>query len=67
MVTDSMQQALELGTRTIMMNKGTIIDDISLEEKRRLTVEDLLDKFAELRKSEQLTDEMLDTLRSEYL
>ncbi len=67
MVTHSMQQALELGTRTIMMNKGTIIDDISLEEKRRLTVEDLLDKFAELRKSEQLTDEMLDTLRSEYL
>ena len=67
MVTHSMQQALELGNRTVMMNKGVIIDDIPLAEKRRLTVQDLLDKFAELRKSEQLTDDMLNSLREEYL
>ncbi len=67
MVTHSMQQALELGSRTIMMNKGEIIDDISLEEKKRLTVQDLLDKFAELRKQEKLTDAMLNELRREYI
>jgi len=66
MVTHSMQQALDVGDRTIMMHKGQIIDDISSEEKRRLTVNDLLDKFAELRKTEQLTDDMLAMLRREY-
>ncbi len=67
MVTHSMQQALDVGNRTIMMHKGQIIDDISHDEKQRLTVSDLLDKFAELRKSELLTDEMLETLRREYV
>ncbi|MBF0509159.1 MAG: ATP-binding cassette domain-containing protein [Deltaproteobacteria bacterium] len=67
MVTHSMSQALELGTRTIMMNKGRIIDDISKAEKQRLTTNDLLDKFAELRKTERLTDEMLEELRRDYI
>jgi putative tryptophan/tyrosine transport system ATP-binding protein len=67
MVTHSMQQALDVGDRAIMMHKGQIIDDISSEEKRRLTVNDLLDKFAELRKTEQLTDDMLAILRREYV
>ncbi|MCK8603160.1 ABC transporter ATP-binding protein [Desulfoferrobacter suflitae] len=66
-VTHSMQQALELGDRTVMMNKGEIIDDISREEKQHLTVNDLLDKFAELRKAERLTEDMLEALRREYL
>ena len=66
MVTHSMQQALELGDRTIMMHKGQIIDVISRQEKQRLTVNDLLDKFAELRKTERLTDDMLEALRREY-
>lgn len=67
MVTHSMQQALELGNRMIMMHQGQIIDDIPKKEKGRLTVDDLLDKFAELRKSEKLTDEMIERLRREYL
>jgi putative ABC transport system ATP-binding protein len=67
MVTHSMQQALDLGSRTIMMHRGQIIDDIAEREKRRLTVDDLLEKFAELRKSEKLTDEMIEQLRREYL
>ena len=66
MVTHSMQQALDLGDRTIMMHNGQIIDNISAQEKRGLTVEDLLDKFAELRKREKLTDDMLASLRREY-
>jgi putative tryptophan/tyrosine transport system ATP-binding protein len=66
MVTHSMQQALELGDRTIMMHQGRIIDDISREEKDRLGVNDLLQKFADLRKTEKLTDEMIEQLRREY-
>ena len=66
MVTHSMQQALDLGDRTIMMDNGQIIDDISAQEKRGLTVEDMLYKFAELRKREKLTDDMLASLRREY-
>jgi putative tryptophan/tyrosine transport system ATP-binding protein len=67
MVTHSMQQALEMGNRTIMMHQGQIIDDISEKEKRQLTVDDLLDKFADLRKSEKLTDEIIEQLRREYI
>jgi putative ABC transport system ATP-binding protein len=66
MVTHSMQQALDLGSRTIMMNRGEIIDDLSENEKRRMTTDDLLDKFADLRKREKLTDSMLEELRREY-
>ena len=66
MVTHSMQQALDLGNRTIMMHQGQIIDDISEREKRGLTVDDLLEKFADLRKAEKLTDDMVEQLRREY-
>jgi len=67
MVTHSMQQALELGDRTIMMNRGAIIDEITLKEKKRMTVDDLIDKFSELRKTEKLTDDMIEELRREYV
>lgn len=67
MVTHSMQQALELGNRTLMMHKGQIIDDIGEKEKKQLTVDDLLDKFAQLRKTEKLTDEIIEQLKREYL
>jgi putative ABC transport system ATP-binding protein len=66
MVTHSMQQALDLGNRTIMMNKGKIIDDISTEEKKQYTVDDLLNKFMQIRKQEQLTPEMLTELKQMY-
>ncbi len=67
MVTHSMQQALDLGSRTVMMHQGRIIDDISEKEKEHLAVVDLLDKFADLRKAEKLTDEMIEQFRREYL
>jgi len=67
MVTHSMQQALELGTRTILMHKGQIIEEISGREKQFLTTSDLLDRFAELRKKERLTPEMIEEMRRNYL
>ncbi len=67
MITHSMQQAIELGNRTIMMHRGQIIDDIPLEEKRVSTVQNFLDRFAELRKAERLTDDMLERLKMGYV
>lgn len=66
MITHSMQQALQLGTRTIMMYRGRIIEDIDEKEKSRLSVDDLLDKFTDLRKKERLTDDIYEQLRKEY-
>lgn len=45
MITHNMQSALELGNRTIMMNRGGIIMDTSGEERKNLTVADLLVKY----------------------
>lgn len=45
MVTHNMQTALELGNRTIMMNRGQVIFDVSGEEREKLTVADLLEQF----------------------
>lgn len=45
MVTHNMQQALSLGNRTIMMDSGNIVFDVSGEERKKLSVKDLLGKF----------------------
>ncbi len=48
MVTHNMRDAIRYGNRLIMMNEGRIILDISGEEKRKLTVEMLMDAFAQV-------------------
>ncbi|MCF8011112.1 MAG: ATP-binding cassette domain-containing protein [Clostridiales bacterium] len=45
MITHNMEQALKYGNRLIMMHRGKIILDIGAEEKKDLTVSDLIDKF----------------------
>ena len=45
MVTHNMHQALDLGNRTLMMSDGSIVLDLKGEERKGLTVEDLLRKF----------------------
>lgn len=45
MVTHSLQQALHVGTRTIMLHEGRVIYDVSGEERAQLTPQDLLAKF----------------------
>ena len=47
MVTHNMRDAIQYGNRLIMMNEGRIILDISGEEKQRLTVNMLMDAFAQ--------------------
>ncbi len=56
MVTHNMQQALDLGNRLIMMDKGQIIFDVSGEEKQKLSIEDLLHEFQRIR-GEQFGDD----------
>ena len=49
MVTHSMEQALELGDRTIMMHKGEVLADLSGSDREGLDAADLLKRFTELR------------------
>lgn len=46
MVTHNMRDAINLGNRLIMMSEGRIVLDISGEEKKRLTVEQLISRFS---------------------
>ena len=48
MITHNMRDAIRHGNRLIMMNNGKIIFDCRGEEKAKLTVEDLLEKFAQI-------------------
>ena len=45
MVTHNMKNALELGNRTLMMDSGHIVLDISGEKREKMTVTDLLEQF----------------------
>jgi len=45
MITHNMRDAIDHGNRLIMLHEGRVIIDVSGEEKKNLTVEDLLDMF----------------------
>ena len=59
MVTHNMRDALAMGNRLIMMHEGRIILDLGAEEKRNMTVEDLLLKFEEASGQALANDRML--------
>ncbi len=59
MVTHNMRDALRLGNRIIMMSDGKIIFDARDEEKKKLTVSDLLKKFEEASGGEFANDRMM--------
>ncbi len=59
MVTHNMKQALSLGNRLIMLHGGRVILDVKGEEKRSLTVDDLLAKFYESSGEDLASDRML--------
>jgi len=59
MITHNMRDAIEYGDRLIMMYEGRIALDISGEEKKKLTVEDLLAKFGKATGSSETTDKLL--------
>ncbi len=67
MVTHSMHQAAHLGDRLIMMVRGRVLHDIRGAEKRRLTPEDLLARFEEVRRAELLDETAAEMLRRQYV
>ncbi len=56
MVTHSMAQAVAYGDRILMMHRGRVVHDFRGAEKRRLRPEDLIDRFDEIRRREQLDE-----------
>ena len=58
MVTHSMRQALDHGSRTIMLHQGKVVLDVSGEERSRMDVPDLLAMFERTR-GEAVSDDAL--------
>jgi len=67
MVTHSMHQAASLGDRLIMMHRGQIIHDFQGAEKRRLRPDELLARFEEVRRAEQLDESAAQMLAASYI
>ena len=59
MVTHNMKDAINYGNRLIMMHEGRIIFDISGEDKKKLTVDDLIQKFSQTSGEEFSNDRAL--------
>ena len=59
MITHNMRDAIAYGNRLIMMYDGQIVVDISGEEKKKLTVEHLLDLFSRASGSDQVSDKLV--------
>jgi putative ABC transport system ATP-binding protein len=67
MVTHSMQQAVNLGDRLLMMHKGSVACAFAGADKQRLRVEDLLGRFEELRRREMLDETAAALLQETYI
>ena len=59
MITHNMKHAIAFGSRLLMLHQGRVIFDAAGEEKRRLTVDDLLHKFYTAQGEELAMDSML--------
>lgn len=59
MVTHNMQQALDLGNRLIMMDKGQIILEVGPDKKPYLTIDDLMSEFQRIRGEKMVSDRAL--------
>ena len=59
MITHNMRDAINYGNRLIMMYEGHILVDVAGEDKKKLTVEHLLDLFSEASGSDEVSDKMV--------
>ena len=59
MITHNMRDAINYGNRLIMMYDGRVVIDISGEEKKKLTVEQLLSLFSKASGSDEANDKLL--------
>src|SRR5215471_19292616 len=67
MVTHSMQQAINLGDRIVMMHHGRVLHDLEGPERERVRPEDLLRRFDEVRRREQLDATVAEMLQRNYV
>ena len=67
MVTHSLAQAAALGDRLLLVHRGRIALDVQGAAKRRLSAEDLADRFARLRSADQLDDAAARALAELYV
>ena len=58
MITHNMRDAINYGNRLIMMYDGKIVVDVSGEEKKHLTVEQLLNLFSQASGSDEVNDKL---------
>jgi len=59
MVTHNMQQALRVGSRTVMLHQGEIALDVAGDERQGMTVDDLVKRFQAKRQQALVDDELL--------
>lgn len=59
MVTHNMSQALQMGSRTLMMHEGDVVLDIQGPERRGITVDEMVARFRRVRHTELVDDELL--------
>ena len=59
MITHNMRDAIQYGDRLIMMYDGHIVVDVSGEEKKNLTVEQLLNLFSQASGSDEVDDKLV--------
>jgi len=59
MITHNMEHAIRYGNRLLMMDRGEIILDVRGEEKKNLTIKELIERFHNIRKREFTNDEAL--------
>ncbi|MGM0416862.1 MAG: ABC transporter ATP-binding protein [Thermodesulfobacteriota bacterium] len=67
MVTHSMQQAVDMPERIVMMHKGEIIEDYQHERKQRVRVPDLIATFDRVQKRELLDEYVAEVLQQQYV
>ncbi|MBN2811306.1 ATP-binding cassette domain-containing protein [Treponema zuelzerae] len=59
MITHNMGHAIEYGNRLLMMDSGEIVLDIGAQEKSRLTIDQIVQRFRDIKKKELANDQLL--------
>jgi putative ABC transport system ATP-binding protein len=67
MVTHSIQQAVTLGDRVLIMHRGRVAENIGGARKRQLRVEELLDTFERLRNADLVDESAAEMVRRLYI
>jgi putative ABC transport system ATP-binding protein len=67
MVTQSIQQAVALGNRVLIVHRGRIVESIGGARKRRLRVEELLEGFDRLRSADMVDQSAAEMVRRLYI